>query len=179
MHRQSGSVLIISLIFMSLVTVLVFSIMRGATLEERMASNARNKQLALQAGEAVVRDAESSLFNAPPFNPFDLASFVATCTNGYCVAPAAGSTARWQSITWTDTTKTRTFAAATSNLSNVSAQPRYIVELIGQEGGQTQKLCPKLVFRIVGHGVGADQSEVFVESLYRHRPATFADGSCG
>lgn len=176
--KESGSVLITGLIFTAMVTLIVLSIMRGATLEERMASNSRNQQSALQAAEAVVRDAEVSLFTAPPFNPFDMASFVAACTSGYCAAPAAGSTPRWQTITWSATATTRSFATTTT-LAGVVSPPRYIVELIGQEGGQTQKMCPKMIFRITGRGVGADGSEVFVESLYRHRPATFADGSCG
>jgi len=181
-QRQAGAVLITGLIFMTLVMLIALSVMRSATLEERMAANSRNRQLALEAAEAVVRDAELSLFAAAPFNPFDLEAFVASCTGGYCAAPAAGDTPRWQSAsTWSNTANTRTFANATSNLtaSLVASQPSYIVELIGQEGGQTQHICPKLLFRITARGVGVDGSEVFVEDIYRHRPATFSDGSCG
>jgi len=176
--REAGAVLITGLIFMTLVMLIAISVMRSATLEERMAANARNRQLSLEAAEAVVRDAELSLFAGAPFNPFDLSAFVADCISGYCAAPGGG-TPRWQSITWTDTAKTRTFADAGSTLTGVSSQPRYIVELIGNEGGQGQKICPKLLFRITARGLGNDGSEVFVEDIYRHRPAKFADGSCG
>jgi len=177
-HKQAGAVLITGLIFMTLVMVIAISVMRSATLEERMSANARNRQLALEAAEAVVRDAELALFTAAPFNPFDLTAFVADCTNGYCAAPTGG-TPRWQTITWTDGAKTKTFANAGSSLAGISSQPSYIVELIGNEGGQGQKICPKLLFRISARGVGNDGSEVFVEDVYRHRPAKFADGSCG
>lgn len=179
-RRQTGAVLITGLIFMTLVMLIAISVMRSATLEERMAANSRNRQLALEAAEAVVRDAELSLFAAAPFNPFDFSTFVTDCTGGYCAAPASGATARWQSTTlWSDTAKTKTFTNALSNLTGVASQPRYLVEFIGQEGGQTQHICPKLLFRITARGVGADGSEVFVEDIYRHRPATFSDGSCG
>lgn len=178
-RRESGAVLITGLIFMTLVMLIALSVMRSATLEERMAANARNRQLALEAAEAVVRDAELGLFTAAPFNPFNADSFVAACTNGLCTAPATGATPRWQTIDWTATATTRTFASNASDLVGVASQPRYIVEFIGQEGGQTQKICPKLLFRITGRGVGADGSEVFVEDIYRHRPTKFADGTCG
>lgn len=177
--REMGAVLITGLIFMTLVMLIALSVMRSATLEERMAANSRNRQLALEAAEAVVRDAEQSLFTAAPFSPFDLNAFVSDCTNGYCAFPTAGSTPRWQSIAWTEPTITRSFANAKSNLVGVASQPRYIVEMIGQEGGQRQHICPRLLFRITGRGVGADGSEVYVEDIYRHRPAKFADGSCG
>lgn len=184
-RKQKGAVLIVGLIFMTLIMLIALSVMRSATLEERMASNARNRQLALEAAEAVVRDAETNLFVSAPFNPFDQTKFIASCTDAgatdlrYCAAPAAASTPRWQTVAWSNTAVTKAFADASSNLAGVSSQPRYIVELIGQEGGQTQHICPKLLFRITARGVGADGSEVFVEDVYRHRPATFSDGSCG
>lgn len=179
LRRETGAVLITGLIFMTLVMLIALSVLRSATLEERMAANSRNRQIALEAAEAVVRDAELSLFSAPPFNPFNPTAFDAACTNGLCISPAAGSSPRWQTIDWAATATTRSFLATASNLSSVVSQPRYIVELIGQSGGQSQKICPKLLFRITGRGVGADGSEVVVEDIYRHRPAKFSDGSCG
>ena len=161
---------------MTLMMLIAVAVVRNATLEERMASNARNRQLALEAAEAVVRDAESALFSAPPFEPYDPASFKADCTNGLCDGSVS---ARWQTTIWADTTKTRSFANAASNLAGLSNQPRYIVEQIGQDGGQQGKICPRFLFRIVGRGLGADGSEVFIEEIYRFRPNKMADGSCG
>lgn len=66
LHKESGAVLITGLIFMVVLTIIVISALRSATLEERMAANARNRQLALQAAEAVLRDAETALFAAAP-----------------------------------------------------------------------------------------------------------------
>jgi type IV pilus assembly protein PilX len=181
--RERGVVLITGLIFLVVLTMIVLSVMRGSTLEERMAANARNRQLALQAAEAVSRDAGVTLFTAAapvgPIDPFDPTAFTAACTGGYCEAPASPSTTKWKTIDWTDAAVTRTFASSASNLNGVTAQPRYIVEPLGFSGGQPGKICPKILFRVSARGVAADSSVVFVETMYRYRPATFADGSCG
>jgi len=180
---ERGVVLVTALIFLVVLTMIVLTVMRGSTLEERMAANARNRQLALQAAEAVARDAGITLFTsaAPvsPIDPFNAAAFTSACTGGYCATPASPGTANWESIDWTDTGISRTFVSSASNLSGVAAQPRYIVEPISFSGGQPGKICPKIVFRVTARGVGADSSVVFVESMYRYRPAAFADGSCG
>jgi type IV pilus assembly protein PilX len=182
--KQKGAVLITGLIFLVVLTMLVLAIMRSATLEERMAGNSRNRQLALQAAEAILRDAEDSLFatTASFTAAFDPTIFNSTCTNGYCDAPAANSY-RWKTAsTWGNTTS-RTFVTPASgsafSLAGVPSQPRYIVELLGFEGGQVQKICPKVLFRITARGVGNDSSIVYLQNTYRHRPNKFADGSCG
>lgn len=174
--RERGVVLITGLIFLVVLTMIVLAIMRVSTLEERMAANARNRQLALQAAEAVSRDAAVALFTqatpVSPIDPFDLSAFTATCTGGYCNAPA------WETINWVDAAVTRTFASLASNLSGVTGQPRYIVELVPYPLVFPPHGCPPLVFRVTARGVGADSSVVFVENMYRYRPAAFADGSC-
>lgn len=174
--RQNGAVLIVAMIFVVIMTAIVLSVMRGATLEERMASNSSNNQRALQAAESAVRYAEATLFTAAPLDPFDRSKFVADCSGGgYC---AAQSTPRWASHTWS-TSNTTASLPGDYQISGVASQPSFIIELVGQEGGQNQKLCPKLILKIIGRGVGADGSEDFVETMYRYRPASFADGSCG
>jgi type IV pilus assembly protein PilX len=184
-RRQQGIVLITGLIFLVVLTVIVLALMRSATLEERMAANARNRQLALQGAEAVLRDARDTLFPVSgvpgsPIDPFDPGGFTSGCTNGLC-SPPAGGTPRWQSINFDDTSVTRGFAVpADSNLSGVASQPRYFVEVLSAEGGQPSKICPKVLYRVTARGVGRDsKANVFVEMIVRFRPATYADGSCG
>ena len=171
--KQSGAALITGLIFMVVMTIIVISALRSSTLEERMAANARNRQLALQAAEAVLRDAESSLTAGAPFDPFTPASFTNGCTNGYCSKPATGSTPRWKTIDWSNTGITRTFATAASNLAGVASQPRYVIELIGfpPPTAPGQKCNPAL-YRVTARGVGQDNSTVFLQTMYRHRPAS-------
>jgi Tfp pilus assembly protein PilX len=51
-RRQSGAALLVSLVLIFMLTVLGISAMRGATLENQLASNASHKQLTFQAAES-------------------------------------------------------------------------------------------------------------------------------
>jgi type IV pilus assembly protein PilX len=69
--RQSGAALIVSLIFLLLMTLLSTSTMRGATMQERMAGNTRDYLLGFQSAEAALREAETYLRDnavLPEFN---------------------------------------------------------------------------------------------------------------
>lgn len=52
---QRGAVLIVSLIFLLLLTLIGTTAMRNTTLQERMAGNTRDTNLSLQAAEAALR----------------------------------------------------------------------------------------------------------------------------
>ena len=56
--KQAGAALITSLIFLTVLTLLGMSTLGTALLESRMAGNARDRNLAFQAAEAGLRDAE-------------------------------------------------------------------------------------------------------------------------
>lgn len=59
--RQRGFILFIVLIFIVILTMLGISSMQNATLQERMSSNLRDRNIALQAAELALRDAERDL----------------------------------------------------------------------------------------------------------------------
>jgi type IV pilus assembly protein PilX len=59
--RQTGSALIVALVFLLLMTLLGTSAMQGSTMQERMASNWRDWNVAFQAAEAGLREAEEYL----------------------------------------------------------------------------------------------------------------------
>ena len=63
--RQRGAVLIVTLLFLVILTMLGVTAMSGTTMEERMAGNARDGSIALQAAEAALRDARRDI-NAIP-----------------------------------------------------------------------------------------------------------------
>jgi type IV pilus assembly protein PilX len=175
--RESGVVLITGLIFVVILTLIVLAVLGAGSLEERMAANAMNRQVALQAAEAVGRDAAVRLFStsiATPIDPFDPTGF-ASCSNGYCYR---SSNVNLSSIDWSDA-KTGTFGDTSSNLNGVPAQPRFIVEPIAYDGGQPPKVCPRILFRITARGVGPGSATVFVETLHWYRPDKFANGICG
>jgi type IV pilus assembly protein PilX len=173
--KQKGAVLITGLIFLVVLTMLVLSIMRSATLEERMASNARNRQIALQAAEAVVRDAEENILGdtaVSPINPMNRDAFTADCTKGFCGKDVSAD--QWKTINWDDTAAdapTRTFfkpaAGAALNLIGIS-QPRYYIQYLRDDPAGTG--CPLVLYRIVARGVGPDSSTVFVMTNFRYQP---------
>ncbi|MES2757304.1 MAG: PilX N-terminal domain-containing pilus assembly protein [Pseudomonadota bacterium] len=168
--RQRGAVLITGVIFLVVVTMIVLAVLRSGTLEEKMARNSRDAQVALQAAESVLREAEAT-FSGPPFDPYDPSAFTSACTNGYCFKPAAGAT--WQTIDWTSTTLTRTFAAATSHIGGLNSQPRYIVEIIvppvkGSSVGQ----CENGIAKVTARGVGNGNAASYVQSTVRFKVFT-------
>jgi type IV pilus assembly protein PilX len=176
-HAQSGVVLITGLIFMVILTLIVLALLRSGTLEERMALNARNHQIALQAAEAMLRDGEASSFSAAtiaaPFDPYTGSSFTATCTNGLCTRPAAGATPRWKSVDWSSAGFTRTFAVGSLNIGGtlVPSQPKYIIEVYSPTIMMGHGIPCSVAYRVTSRGAGQDSSEVFVQSMYQTRPA--------
>ncbi|MBZ2209392.1 pilus assembly PilX family protein [Massilia soli] len=169
--RQQGAILITALIFLVVLTMFVLAMVRSGTLEERMARNARDQQVALQAAEAVLRDAESSLFAGAPFDPYDSSRFTVTCDAGLCRQPDAASS--WRDIDWSSDTLTRTFASAASQIAALDAQPRYIVEIVSapfrtSSAGQ----CEHGLARITARGQGNGGAAAFVQSTVRFRVFT-------
>lgn len=69
--RESGSALIISLIFLLLMTLIGTTAMRSATMQEQMAGNARDWNAAFQAAEAGLREAEEWLLTTTVLPEFD------------------------------------------------------------------------------------------------------------
>lgn len=170
-RKQNGAILLTSLIFLLVLSMIVLAALRTGTLEERMAANARNRQVALQAAEAVLRSAEVTLFTGvgvkSTFNSYNLA-------NGYYNAPAAGIAAKWKTVDWSSTTATLTTGAT---LEGVSSAPRYIVEIITPPTRPNSTVpCSKGLARVTSRGLGKDSSVVFVQAMYRYQSDRSSDG---
>ena len=168
--RQTGVVLVTGLIFMVIMTLIVVAALRSATLEERMAANALNRQLALQAAEAALRDAEALIqTSGAPFDPFEPWRFTTDCTNGLCNKAADGATSRWKADDFDWETVGR---PATTKIQGVKESPRYIIE-IANIPIMSGSICPKVLYRVTARGVGGvDNAIVFLQTMYRHLPAS-------
>ena len=162
-RHEAGSVLLTGLIFLMILSMIVLSMLSGGTLEERMAANDRDRQIALQSAEAVLRDAEATL-SASPFYPYSADSFTTACTNGFCNALDSSTSPRWKTINWTSSTNTRTFAATDSQLYSGSSfvQPNYIIEVVSEP----IEARPVLKVNVTAHGLGLNNAEVFIQSTY-------------
>lgn len=119
--NQAGSVLVIALIFLVLLTLIGVTAMQGTTLQERMAGNARDSNVALQAAEASLREAEEYL-NQAVVGPFPGGA------TGLYEEPAAGAGVipLWEdgSTNWAD----RGDLMARAPIDDVVQQPRVIIE---------------------------------------------------
>jgi len=63
-HVQNGSALIISLVFLLILTMIGIASIQDSTLQERMAGNERDRNLAFQTAEAALRVGEDHLRQA-------------------------------------------------------------------------------------------------------------------
>jgi len=183
-RRQEGAILVIALLFLVLLTIIGVSSISGVTLEEKMASNLREQNVAFQAAESALRDAEIDLEggiggtgNRDPMTI--AANFASDCTtaftNGVCRQPAAPP-GTWQTeiVTvstwnWTDANKTVAYGRFTgaTALTGVFRQPRYVIEYL-QEKDDSSTAPITRYFRISARGWGADQnSSVTLQTVYR------------
>lgn len=81
---QQGAVLIVALIMLLLLTIIGLSSMRGTVLQENMAGNMRDSNLALQASEAALRKGEQVVidkFLAGTLATLDASALSATYTS--------------------------------------------------------------------------------------------------
>ena len=156
MRQQRGAILIISLMFMVVLTMLALTTMGGITLEERMSGQYRDLNVAFQAAESALRDAERDIWGtgtatatprAPVMN--GRAGFGSpvgtpgTCTpisstnygGGLCVPATIGANPAFPSAdlgaTSTVAVPYGQYTGATA-LPNVSSQPRYVIEGIAE-----------------------------------------------
>lgn len=149
---QSGAVLLISLIMLLLLTLIGVTGMQVASLEERMAGNAKDINLAFQAAETTLRGAEKRL-NAPGLPPFNN-------TNGLYAYEAGVE--RWEVVDWSkDKTETMPFSIEPGGLSG-RPQPRYIIEELLQEPPLAAGELPDEFYRVTTKGYGPKDNSVVV-----------------
>ena len=140
-NTQNGAVLIISLLFLIILTVIGLASVRSTTLQERMAFNTREQNLAFQAAEAAMQDAELWLDSlrgtgAPPIAQTGCTSGcynvgVWTSANPGGVASLVGQTHTW----WTNLGRQHGQALDGTDTRNLSsdlhaAQPYFITQAV-------------------------------------------------
>ncbi len=159
--KQKGAVLLISLIMLLLLSLLGVTGMQVTSLEEKMAGNAKDKNLAFQYAETTLRSVERSLSsNALPV--FDN-------TKGY-YSYVQGEE-RWSSIDWSSDAETKAYTLNTGAI--VAIQPRFIVEEMPAVAGAGDSLesgnaQTTKYYRVTTHAVGAtDTSVVVLQSVYK------------
>jgi type IV pilus assembly protein PilX len=132
MKKQKGAALIVSLVLLTLVALLGVAGVQTIGLEEKMAGHSFDRNLAFQAAEAALREAEQCVETNKPTTalPTDAddcpgASAINNCTDGLCPPPDKDCTPRWQYSNfngWKD---------ATGSLPALAGTPQYFIEYLG------------------------------------------------
>lgn len=128
--RQSGLTLFPALMFLLVMSIIAVSALNNTLMQEKMVANAKDLNVAFQAAEAGLRDAEADVSrNIDAATPFSSA-----CASGLCTPPSTWPTPSSADISklvdWSDTGRTRTYGAYTAApaLPTVAAQPQYVME---------------------------------------------------
>lgn len=160
LHRQTGSALIIALVFLLLMTVIGVAASRTTTIQERMAGNVRDRNIAFQSAEAALRAGEAELQAAtlPQF----------TGANGLLLQqPLGGRAAFWNSYNWAEGSRTG------PAIDGAAAAPRYVIEEMAPIPGSGDSIrfgpLPDVgVYRVTARSVGGnDDAVVILQTTYR------------
>lgn len=196
-RRHRGFSLLVVLLLLLVVSVLGVAAARLALVNETIARSDRDTEIALQAAEAVLVDAERDVLGPNTdaaarlclFNDRDIAAFVPGCGTGdklgLCAAAAPGETPAWQTADLSPSSSVavrygrftgQTYPTGEGKGAVPAHPPLYIVEVLHGNGGWEPGLLQSAsagsaphIFRVtaVGYGVDAQTQVVLQTSLYK------------
>jgi len=172
--NQRGAVLFVSLIFLLILTLLGVMLARMQSSEERMAQNDSNHELAVEAGEASLRFAETNIATGV-YTP---AMMAANAGGFYTLNPAVGSQLIWNggnAITYNGVADTAINYTGNA-LNSVAQPPAFIIENLPSvaTGGTNLNVGAGYnqngsvtVYQITTHATGGDQTgSATLRSIY-------------
>lgn len=151
--KQSGVVLIVSLIMLLLLTLIGVSGVQTTALEEKMASNSRDQNIAFQAAEAALRAGEALIEGSASVDKTD---FTTTPVNADGLHLVTENLDYKAAATWGNAESVE----YATTIPLVAAKPRYYIEYI-------KDTAPNSYFRVTARGTGAQStSHVYLRSHY-------------
>lgn len=160
-RRQHGVTLVIAMIFLFILAALGAWAAANNSLQERMAGNTRNRDIAFQAAEAALREAEATLATWRVL-PFDgtggLLTYDPTVSNSLAY--------------WRDDAQWASYRSATATLNQVSTAPRYVIQKLPNSENPTNPGVFNIEnYRITARAVGGEASAlVIVQSIVTYTP---------
>lgn len=193
LHAQRGVSLIVSLLMLIVILLLGASASQIALQAEKSSRNDRDRQIALQAAEAALMDAEMDIEQSPDpsrsrsdlFSSENMQSFpesgcnagIANIKLGLCAPPQLDAKPVWTSVDFLDESGNAnsvpygqftgaTFQSGAGPLP--TRQPRYIIEpLKFTYKGQSAEM-PIVFYRITAIGFGMrEETQVVLQTHYR------------
>ncbi len=190
-RQEKGAALFVSLVFLFILTIIGLMGMQSSSMQEKMAGNMRDRNLAFQAAESALRVGEENIHNR---DPVIQGGFICNNANdGLYSAASPGAdcptTRGWPSNAqgqnpyspeddrfWTNNTDVLTLAAGGFN--NLAAVPRYVMEDMSSqitgpgtslEAGNAMPQNLGTYYRVTSRGVGmANGSLVIMQSVVRY-----------
>lgn len=168
--RQRGVILVVCLVLLVVLTLIATGGMQSTIVEERMAGNLQDYDLAFQAAESALEEAESWL-DAQVLLPSTSADGSTHVWLLDAPDPDTDSSPWWDER---DATWWGSKGHSLSGLAEVSTQPDYVIEEYFS-GFQGQSLnigtggfsSSRVIHRITGRGVGANaNTEVLLQSTF-------------
>ncbi|MNZ44032.1 hypothetical protein D3C78_616510 [compost metagenome] len=148
---QRGSALLISLVFLLLLTMIGVASIQDSILQERMAGNERDRNMAFQAAEAALRVGEAYLREASP-------AFSSSGSGGLLSPDYAGTKPSDASYPWASQSR-----VVADSLAGVATAPRYVIEWITTDKvGASDQIDISVVssYRITARAVGSTTDAV-------------------
>ncbi|HSD36480.1 MAG TPA: PilX N-terminal domain-containing pilus assembly protein [Rhodocyclaceae bacterium] len=164
-HRQTGLSLVVVLMFLIMLTLVGATSMQTAGIEERMASNGRDRAIALEAAEITLRIGEAAVGATSAGN------YTTSCNGGLCNAAGVpadpNSYAYWSSTDPQQIKHQVVLRAASGNRlpSNLAYNPGYYAEWLGYQN-LGSGLGNRNVIRVTAHAPGRDaNTQVTLQSV--------------
>lgn len=127
-RREAGAVLVVGLVMVLLISIIGVSAIRGSNLQESMAGNMRERNLAFQASESALRIGEGMVSD-------QVSRPLMTDSQGLyndTFRTPASSILTFSNADWIDATKVK---VTTLTLDDVSREPTYIIEQLDPDIG--------------------------------------------
>ncbi|MDB5990418.1 MAG: pilus assembly protein [Herbaspirillum sp.] len=191
MHHngQRGAALIIALLMLIVLLMLGIGAMRISLQSEKMSRNQRDRQIAWQAAEAALLDAEYDIGNpaSPRYLLFGSPQLdaMAICSRngaapGLCRPAANAQQAVWRKMGRADDAPDIIYGRYSGHIMQTGSgplpayPPHYLIELLPPDAGKSNVSKPDKGrrYRISALGFGPDQeTQVMLQSIYRRQIA--------
>jgi type IV pilus assembly protein PilX len=169
LQKQRGAALIVSLVFLLILTIISVASLQTATMQERMAGNMKDTTIAFQAAEAALRNAEVDI-NTGAIGVFSGANGrYLSCPDPdddrkACATPAW---ADYSSVGWKTLPK---------KVPDAIKQPEYIIQQLNRAASKVAVLdADRTVardgyFKIIARGYGvSDRSMVVLSTTFKRK----------
>lgn len=165
-RRQRGATLVVALIFMVILALLGSTVATNNSMQERMASNTRNRDLAFQAAERAVAFAEANMTAGLGY-ALPATVYTGAWNNGMRLDNGHANDVGW----WNDTNDIDWATAGVRPVGFTAANGvdvRYVVESMGTVALPGPPPANANYFRVTARGTGPNNAVSIIQIMYRN-----------